>query len=62
MRDVVFLYNIINKHYNIAIDDKLEFFSHRGIVYNLRSNLSNDLKLNYIELMDLSIVFSIGYK
>ena len=36
IRDVVFLYNLINGHYNIDISDRLLFCKDRNVGYDLR--------------------------
>ena len=46
-RDVVFLYNLINGHYNIDISDRLLFCKDRIVGYDLRKNGSLDLASMY---------------
>ena len=46
-KDVVFLFNLINGHYNIDISDKLSFCKDRNIDYDLRKNDSLDLVCMY---------------
>ena len=46
-RDVVFLYNLINGHYNIDISDRLLFCKDRDVGYDLRKNCSLDLASMY---------------
>ena len=47
IRDVVFLYNLINGHYNIDISDRLLFCKDRNVGYDLRKNGSLDLASMY---------------
>ena len=44
IRDVVFLYNLINGHYNIDLSDRLLFCKDLNVGYDLRKNGSLDIK------------------
>ena len=47
IRDVVFLFNLINGHYNVDVSDKLIFCKKRKVDYNLRKNDTLDLVTIY---------------
>ena len=48
IRDVGFLFNLINGHYNIELFDKLLFCKDRRKTgYNLRNSVSQDLAYNF---------------
>ena len=47
IRDVTFLFNVINGHYDIDISNKLIFCKDRSTGYNLRKNDKKDLVPNF---------------
>ena len=47
IRDVTFLFNVINGHYDIDISNKLKFCKERKMGYNLRKNDTQDLVPNF---------------
>ena len=47
IRDVTFLFNVINGHYDIDISNKLKFCKERSMGYNLRKNDTQDLVPNF---------------
>ena len=46
IRDVTFLFNVINGHYDIDISNKLKFCEERSMGYNLGKNGTQDLVPN----------------
>lgn len=47
IRDVTFLFNVINGHYDIDISNKLIFCIDRNTVYNLRKKDTQDIALKF---------------
>ena len=57
IRDVTFLFNVINGHNDIDISNKLKFFKDRGMGYKLRKNGTQDLVPNFSRTNGLKYSF-----
>ena len=57
IRDVTFLFNVINDHYDIDLSNKLIFCKDRSISCNLRKNDTQDLVLNFSRTNGLKYSF-----
>ena len=57
IRDVTFLFNVINGHYDIDISNKLKFCKERSMGYNLRKNDTQDLVPNFSRTNGLKYSF-----
>ena len=57
IRDVTFLFNAINGHYDIDISNKLTFCKDRSMGYNLRKNDTQDYDPNFSRTNRLKHVF-----
>ena len=57
IRDVTFLFNVINGHYDIDISNKLKFCKERKMGYNLRKNDTQDLVPNFSRTNGLKYSF-----
>ena len=57
IRDVTFLFNVINDHYDIDLSNKLIFCKDRSIGYNLRKNDTQDLVPNFSRTNGLKCSF-----
>lgn len=52
IRDVTFLFNVINGHYDIDISNKLIFCKDRSMAYSLRKNDTQDgLKYSFLTVL-----------
>ena len=56
-RDITFLFNVINGHYDIDISNKLIFCKDRSMGYNLRKNDTQDLVPNFSRTNGLKYSF-----
>ena len=57
IRDVTFLFNVTNGHYDIDISNKLIFCKERSMGYNLRKNDTQDLIPNFSRTNGLKFSF-----
>ena len=57
IRDVTFLFNVINGHYDIDISNKLKLCKGRKMGYNLRKNDTQDLFPNFSRTNGLKYSF-----